>query len=269
MKVDVAICVWNGKKPWLTQCLASIKREIPFCHMIVVDRFSDDGTVEAIKCSFPEALVIQSEANLGRARQEAISHVDTEWVVFVDDDVELGKGWFKAATSRLRHDTGAIAGLALPTLRWLEKLSSYNNARGHQRVVPAVYLSNTMVRTSLVKDWSPPSIISSSEDVHLSHHIANKGHSMILLDELHVKHHGKWGFRYAKKDQWHYSGARLVGYANLKTGRLIRQLYVSPLNGFTASMRLREPFIMPYMILSKFYCLKGWLQWKRHRLLKR
>jgi glycosyltransferase involved in cell wall biosynthesis len=237
--------------------------------MIIVDRFSDDGTVEAIKCFFPEALVIRSEANLGKARQEVINHVDTEWVVFVDDDIELCNGWFKAITSCLIDDTGAIAGLALPTLKWLEKLSFYNNARGLQRVVPAVYMSNTLVRTSLVRDWSPPSIVSSGEDVHLSHHIANKGHNIVFLDKLRVKHHGKWGFSYAKKDLWHYSGARLVGYANLKTGRLFRQFCMSPLNGLAASIRLREPFIMPYMILSKFYCLKGWLQWKRYRLLKR
>jgi glycosyltransferase involved in cell wall biosynthesis len=31
-----------------------------------------------------------------RARAEAIKHVDTEWFIFVDDDIELFNGWFKA-----------------------------------------------------------------------------------------------------------------------------------------------------------------------------
>jgi glycosyltransferase involved in cell wall biosynthesis len=269
LKVDVAMCTWNSKKPWLKQCLASIKREIPSCHLIVVDRFSDDGTVEVVKRFFPEALIIESETNLGKARQEAIRHIDTDWFVFVDDDVELCNGWFSKITSNLTRDTGAIAGFTLPTLEWLKKLSLYNNASGFQRVVPAIYLSNTLVRTNLVRDWSPPSFISSGEDMHLSQYITKKGYTMIILNELHVKHHGQWGLSNAEKDLWHYSGARLVGYPRLTTRRLARKLCTSPLNGALASLKLKEPLIMPYMTLSEFYRLKGWLQWNKYRVLKR
>jgi glycosyltransferase involved in cell wall biosynthesis len=52
VKVDVAMCTWNSNKPWFKSCLAAIKREIPFCHFIVVDRFSVDGTVEVVKRFF-------------------------------------------------------------------------------------------------------------------------------------------------------------------------------------------------------------------------
>lgn len=263
------MCTWNSNKQWLKQCLASIKREIPVCHLIVVDRFSDNITVEVVKEFFPKALIIESEANLGKARQKAIKHIDTEWFVFVDDDIELCNGWFSKITGKLTPNTGAIAGSALPTSKWLKKLLLYNDASGFGKLLPVIYMSNTLVRTNIVRDWSPPSFISSGEDLHLSQHIINKGYRIIRLKELHLKHHGQWGLSYAKKELWHSSGARLVGYPRLTTKTLTRKFFTSPLNGLLASLRLKEPYIMPYIIISEFHRLKGWMQWNKHRVLKR
>jgi len=274
LKVDVAMCTWNSNKPWFERCLASIEREIPVCHFIVVDRFSNDGTVEAIKKFFPEALIMKSDADLGKARQEAIRYIDTEWFVFVDDDIELCSGWFESITSRMTYETGAVAALPLVTLRWLRKYSLYarkmaQELRREWKVGRAIYLSNTLIHTRLVKDWSPPRYVTSYEDALLSWHILDKGHVCLILYNLHVKHHGKWGLRSGKKNLWHYSGARFIGHTDFATKRLIRRLLFSPLKGFYACIRLREPLILLYVILSEFYCLKGWLQWDKHIIWKR
>lgn len=268
------MCTWNSNKAWFKRCLASIKREIPICHFIIVDRFSNDDTIEAVKHFFPEALIIESEVNLGKARQEGIEHVDTECFVFMDDDVELCNDWFRTITRQIKHNTGAIAGLALPTLEWLSKysLDARKMARSLGRewkVGRAIYLSNTLIRTHLVRDWSPPAYLCSGEDAHLSKHMSERQHVSTILNDLRVKHHGKWGLRSVKKNLWHYSGVRLVRYTDLTTKRLVRRFFTSPLKGFYACLRLREPLIMPYLILSEFYYLKGWLQWDKYYLWKR
>jgi len=69
-KVDVVICTWNSNKPWFKRCLYSIKREIPICHLIVVDRFSKDGTQETIRRLFPEAIIIESDLNLWEEHEQ-------------------------------------------------------------------------------------------------------------------------------------------------------------------------------------------------------
>jgi len=216
-KIDVIMCTWNSNKPWFKNCLHSIRREIPICHFIVVDRFSNDGTQRVVKEIFPEAIIIESDLNLGRARAEAIKHVDTEWFIFVDYDVELFNGWFKAISKYLNPMVGAVAFTALPEVEWLKKLY-YSSRRiaeslGRRWIVGrGIYCTNTLVRTKLVKDWLPPSFLSSGEDAHLSKHINSKGYNTILLYNHYVRHHGIFGLKSTRKNLWHYSGVRLVRY---------------------------------------------------------
>jgi len=274
LKVDVAICAWNSNKPWFKRCLASIKREIPLCHFITVDRSSNDGTVETIKKFFPEAIIIESTSNLAKARQEAIKYVDTKLFIFIDDDIELCEGWFKTISSHMKNDVGAISGLALPTLNWLKKFSLYSPKMASEfkrewKVGRRIYLSNTLIATDLVRDWSPSILISAGEDEHLSRHILKKGYDTILLDNLYVNHYGKWGVFSAKKNLWLNSGARLLGYQSFTVTNLIRRFFTSPFKGMYACIKLKEPLILPYLILSDFYNLKGWIQWNKYVIWKR
>jgi len=273
-KIDVIMCTWNSNKPWFKNCLHSIRREIPICHFIVVDRFSNDGTQRAVKEIFPEAIIIESDLNLGRARAEAIKHVDTEWFIFVDDDVELFNGWFKAISEYLNPMVGAVAFIALPEVEWLKKLS-YSSRRiaeslGRKWIVGrGIYCTNTLVRTKLVRDWLPPSFLSSGEDAHLSKHINSKGYNTILLYNHYVRHHGIFGLKNTRKNLWHYSGVRLVRYTPITTRKLIRRFLTSPLRGLYIGIKLKEAMIIPYMILYDFYSLKGWLQWSKYLVWKR
>jgi len=130
--------------------------------------------------------------------------------------------------------------------------------------------TNTLVRTRLVRDWLPPSFLSSSEDVHLSRHIISKGYNTIILRNRHVKHHGIFGLKSTRKKLWHYSGMRLVRYTPTTTTRkLIRRLLISPLRGLYVGIKLKEAMVVPYIILSDFYSLKGWLQWNKYLVWKR
>jgi len=106
MKVDVVMCTWNSNKPYFVRCLESIKREVPIHHFILIDRFSTDGTVEAVSEEFSHALIKRSNARLAFSRKLGIDLVDTEFFVCVDSHIELCDGWFK----RIMNYVGSIQG---------------------------------------------------------------------------------------------------------------------------------------------------------------
>jgi glycosyltransferase involved in cell wall biosynthesis len=71
---------------------------IPVHHFIVVDGYSTDRTVDVVREYFGgRAKVIETKASLGCARYLGMRAVDTEWFAFIDSDVEILPGWFKAA----------------------------------------------------------------------------------------------------------------------------------------------------------------------------
>lgn len=273
-KYDVIMCTWNSNKPWFRRCLYSIKREIPICHFIVIDRYSTDDTQKRIREIFPNARIIESNSDLAKARAKAISYVDTEWFIFVDDDIELFKGWYENIIKYLDNKVGAVAFVALPEINWLKKFA-YNSSKITKELKRnwesdrGIYCSNTFVKTSLVRDWYPPSFLSSGEDAHLSRHIITKGYKTILLWDNYVIHWGIYGFKNAKKKLWHYSGIRLIKYPPMTTKKLIRKFLTSPLKGIYMGIRLKESMIIPYVILSDFYSLKGWLKWNNYRVWQR
>jgi len=273
-KVDVIMCTYNSNKPWFKRCLNSIKREIPICHFIVIDRFSRDGTQEVIKEIFPEALIIESTLNLGRARAEAIKYVDTEYFVFVDDDIELSNRWYKEITKFLSPNTGAIAFMGIPVTKWLKKffLSTQDIAKSLKRRWVSewwVNCANTLIKTELVKDWLPPSFISAGEDAHLSKHILSKGYKVVLIQGMYVKHYGLRGLKSAQKKLWYCSNERLLRNTNITTKILLRRFFFSPLRGLYVSIKLKEAMVIPYTILSDIYALKGWLRWNKYVMWKR
>jgi len=272
IKVDVIICTWNSNKIWFRKCIEAIKKEIPICHLIIVDRYSNDGTIELIKEYFSNAIIIQNKLNLAKARQEAIKYVDTNWFIFIDDDVEIEKDWFKNITKNITKKTGALNGLALPTSKWLRDrmLFSINSSlQKNIQLQKIVYLTNTLIRTSIVKDWVPPLFLTSGEDAHLSSYILAKGYKVKILYDLPVNHHGKWDLVSIKKKSWHYSGARLARYPIIKTKSLILNLFKSPFKGIYLSFKLNEPKNFFYEILSNYYILKGWLCWSKFQKFNR
>jgi glycosyltransferase involved in cell wall biosynthesis len=117
MLMDVVMCSWNSSKPYFNLVLQSIKQEIPVHCFISIDRFSNDNTLKVVREYFPEAKVVQTESSLAGSRQLGIQNVDTEYFVFVDDDVVLPKGWFKKLWSNVDSQTGAIQAYAVPVVR--------------------------------------------------------------------------------------------------------------------------------------------------------
>lgn len=64
MKVFVVIVTFNGAA-WITGALQSLRDSIHPCTAVVVDNASADNTAEIVRRDFPEAVLIESGANLG------------------------------------------------------------------------------------------------------------------------------------------------------------------------------------------------------------
>ena len=94
------------------ECLDSIKREVPVHRIIVVDAFSEDSTLDMIREKFPHFEVIQDHALRGKAREIGIKAVETDFFMFVDDDVILSPNWFDKAIMYFDDEgVGAVWGV--------------------------------------------------------------------------------------------------------------------------------------------------------------
>ncbi|MEM1546830.1 MAG: glycosyltransferase family 2 protein [Candidatus Methanomethylicia archaeon] len=280
-KVDVVMCTWNSNKPWFRRCLNSIKNEIPICHFIVVDRFSSDGTVEAIRKIFPEAIVVKSKLNLGRARKNAIMHVDTEWFCFIDDDIELCHGWFNRIANMIEGNVGAIHGIHIDiNLDHIYKYS-YWNLRRIRKLYPGGivdltlknlnirgYTTNTFLMTKLLKSWNPPLWLTSYEDHHLLRHVVSQGYKWRMLLNLTVKHYTSRSIISAfKKSRWNAAGGRAIGFLNNKI--IYKSVIRNMVKAVLASINTGTPLIIPYALGVEIGKFQGYIGWKKYLQLSR
>lgn len=110
--VDVLLVTFNSAA-YLEECLAAVTARIPVHHLIVVDRFSTDGTADIARRF--GAQVHSEESGVGDARLRAMELADTELALFVDGDVILRRSdFFPAALAELgRPRTAAVVGTAV------------------------------------------------------------------------------------------------------------------------------------------------------------
>jgi glycosyltransferase involved in cell wall biosynthesis len=105
------VCTFNSSST-LKACLESIRSSSRDAQLLVVDHHSTDDTIEIAK-KFGARIVLENQG-LGHARQLCFDNADTEFLVFVDSDVEiLQSNFFSQAKKHLEDPAiGAIVGLA-------------------------------------------------------------------------------------------------------------------------------------------------------------
>lgn len=115
---SVIIVSYNGKN-LLRECLKSIpKSEILPEKTVVVDDFSDDGTSEMVKNEFPLVELIRNKKNSGPtfSRNRGAELINSEYVIFLDNDVLVRPGTFKKLIDFLRNnpDAGIVGTKIVP-----------------------------------------------------------------------------------------------------------------------------------------------------------
>jgi glycosyltransferase involved in cell wall biosynthesis len=111
-QLTFCICTFNSANT-LEPCLKSIRKLAPSARLVIVDHRSNDGTLKIAKRFNAET--IHESKGLGYARQLCFDAAKTNYLVFVDSDVEIVRDDFlEIATHTLAsRDHGAIVGMAL------------------------------------------------------------------------------------------------------------------------------------------------------------
>lgn len=170
--------------------------------MIIVDAYSTDKTLDIVSKFFPNPTIIRTRQPLAQARKMGISHVETEWFAFIDSDILLFSDWFKLLGNLKAEDVGGIQGKDQYANESLIKYSRWQDNIWKKRVLHETdngsltvdltsfrannirgLTHNTLIRTSCVKDWNPPSGLHIGEDHHLFLHVIKKGYKWVILKE--------------------------------------------------------------------------------------
>jgi glycosyltransferase involved in cell wall biosynthesis len=176
------VVLTKNSEEQLERCLSAIYRNVPVNRIIVVDGYSTDRTLDIVKKFKREhrsVLLIQDRGWRGRARQIGIEHVETEWFVFADSDVELCQGWFEKAKKFVTPQVGAVWGVEVWSVvknprflpLFLRMTMSIFQARGGTH--------DLLLRRKVVEDIKIPDNLHSFEDAYIKEWINKKGYKVI------------------------------------------------------------------------------------------
>jgi len=101
--ITIIIPTWNSM-PELDSCLKSITSVFPkntVDEIIIVDKHSTDNTVETAKKY--NCTIIYDDTTLGSARLKGLNHAKTDWIAFIDSDIELPENWYTTMTTTIQN----------------------------------------------------------------------------------------------------------------------------------------------------------------------
>jgi GT2 family glycosyltransferase len=115
--VSVTIVTYNSGR-FIKRCLESVlDQEYPFKEVIVIDNNSTDGTIDILEPFENRCRIIYNEENIGfaAAQNQAIAASNAEWVLTLNPDVLLLKGFLEALVTAGNLDprVGTVCGKLL------------------------------------------------------------------------------------------------------------------------------------------------------------
>lgn len=102
---SIVILTLNSRY-FIEKCLDSIyNQHYSDLEVIVVDNGSRDDTVEFISIRYPDVVLIKNRINLGSAsaRNQGIEAAKREWILSLDCDIILGRGFFVASSEIIKN----------------------------------------------------------------------------------------------------------------------------------------------------------------------
>lgn len=280
-EIDVVMCTYNSNKPYFHAVLQRIFEEVSVRCFIVVDRFSSDGTVEKVLEIFPEAKVVYSRENLGRARKLGIDVVDTPFFAFIDDDVLLLKGWYGYTKGLMADNVGVVSCYAhdkTPLTRGL-----YEHATRPRLVVSSRknidfqrgFTYAALVRREAVAGWNPDRMLSAGEDHEILRRVVGKGF-LWLTSYLAFAEHLQSDQSYFvffrdvwRKAVWNAAGCRYIKLIELNLAQLLLESLLGLWSGIKESLKSRNVLVFPYYCVDRLAFFYGYVCWKKKLFLHR
>ena len=198
--VDVVILTKNSER-MLRECIDSVYRNVPVNRLIVVDGYSNDGTIEIVKGyqkKYGNVVLLRDGGTRGSARQRAIGAVKTDLFMFVDSDVILSENWFVDAEKMMKDDVGALWGVEIwSVLRKMKILRLF------ERVTLKIFekrggTHDLLVRRRAVEGISVPSSLHTYEDAYIKASIVKSGYRVVGVYEpycIHFRPQNVWTFK--------------------------------------------------------------------------
>lgn len=113
--VSVLVVNYNGRR-FLEDCLRSLKQqslERPKFEIILIDNGSVDGSVEFVRCEFPDVRVIALPRNIGfaAANVAGLEHATGRYIALLNNDAVAEPGWLAASLDAMEtsNDIGGVA----------------------------------------------------------------------------------------------------------------------------------------------------------------
>ncbi len=127
-KVSVVVLNWNGLallRRFLPSVVAS---SYPNLEVVVADNASTDESIDWLQVNLPSVRVIRHPENWGfcRGNNEAIRQTDGEFVVLLNNDVEVEPGWLEPLVDEMHQDPRLAA--VQPKLLDVERRSRFEYA---------------------------------------------------------------------------------------------------------------------------------------------
>jgi glycosyl transferase family 2 len=124
--------------------------------------------VDHVKSRIPVHHILTSSV-LGpaRARQELMERVDTDWFVFVDDDVKLRRDWWSTVTGMIGPGVGGVEGLwsylagdkrVDDYTRAMARLAKLLGQESWRDRIDRAFTGDTLVKTEAIKNIRVPNI---------------------------------------------------------------------------------------------------------------
>ena len=247
-KIDYVVLTWNSEKT-LAKTLKSIQDFGSPRKIIVIDRFSSDGTLRIAKRF--ECLLVQTNKRLGSARLIGAETAETTLMAYVDSDVELTKGWGKllqAAFDVRFARAGAI--------------SAMYEGYGWTPTLKHGAFGCSMARRQLILEFRDIQKYSSAEDLAFAEFLQKRKLKWYVFP-VEVKHHReltgipdwlkqRWlgaGGRIAGRNLLVVLGSFLVGILGLKSSHAPKDLSFS----FIKSIKFRYNYLIGYVFYGTYY----------------
>lgn len=125
--ISIIILTFNSIgfiKPCLNSVFAQDYRAF---EVIIVDNGSKDNTISFIRENYPQVILIENKENLGaaRARNQGIEIANGKWILTVDCDIILEKGFFKKIMTFAKESEDSV-GMFQPKILNMDKKTIYS-----------------------------------------------------------------------------------------------------------------------------------------------
>jgi glycosyltransferase involved in cell wall biosynthesis len=221
-QVDVVLLTKNSEH-LLSECLTSIYQNVPVKNLIVIDGFSTDNTLKILDSfneKFGNISKFQMDGSRAKARTEGISHVTSNWFMFVDSDVVLCKDWYQKAQADVANGVGAVWGLNVDIIPNLKdkRIMKLQSIVAKQCFYLRGGMHDTLILRKAVEGIKIPEHLHTYEDAFIVKWIEKQGYKVSVGSQVYCLH-------YKPPTNWNVKNGVSQAIVEFKCGLVYSHLY--------------------------------------------